>query len=216
MERLTVNDIKKIVAHISELMESNKDELVRLDGLVGDGDLGLTMSKGFRAIAQEADSSTESDIGKLLMKLGMTMAKTAPSTGGTLLATGFMSGGKAVVGNDSLDVEGFAAFLSAFVEGVMQRGKSKPGEKTLVDVFFPAAEALKEAARTTAAFGEAAASCYAAAKKGFEDSKELIAQHGRAAYYQEQSRGKADPGAAAAVVVIQGICEYIEERGREG
>lgn len=215
MNRMTVDDIRGLVGRISALMDEKKDELVHLDGLVGDGDLGLTMSKGFRAVAEEAAASTETDAGKLLMKLGMTMARVAPSTMGTLVATGFMSGGKAVMGNDALDPRGLSAFLSEFVAGIMQRGKSKPGEKTLVDVLHPAAEALREATDGAADLGEAMERCYEAAKQGYESSKDLIAQHGRAAYYQEQSRGKADPGGAAALVIIQGMYEYIHGHGQE-
>lgn len=212
MERLTLQDIKGLVARISELMEENKEYLVRLDGIVGDGDLGLTMAKGFHAVAKEAESSTESDVGKLLMRFGMTMAKIAPSTMGTLVATGFMSGGKAVLGNDSLDVAAFASFLSEFVEGIMQRGKSKPGEKTLVDVLYPAAQALREAAQSAGNLAEAVTKSYEAAQEGHEKAKDLVAQHGRAAYYREQSSGKVDPGAAAALIIIQGMYEYIGGR----
>ena len=80
------------------------------------------------------------------MKIGMTIARTAPSTMGTLVATGFMSGGKAVGGASALGRKEMAAFFDAFVAGIMQRGKSKPGEKTIVDVLHPAAQAFKEAA----------------------------------------------------------------------
>lgn len=209
MDVLTIDDIKGLVARVSALMDEKRDELIRLDGAMGDGDLGLTMSKGFRAAKDEAAASEESDAGKLLMKVGMTMARTAPSTMGTLVATGFMSGGKAVVGSDSLDAPRFASFFSAFVEGIMKRGKVSPGEKTLVDVIHPAADALRRAADSGAFLGACIEECYAAAKRGFEESRDFVAQHGRPAYYGEQSRGKDDPGAAAALFIMQGIRDFI-------
>jgi len=210
MKAISIEDIKGIISDISILMDKNRDELIRLDGAVGDGDLGLTMSKGFRAMANEAAVTTENDIGKMLMKLGMVMAKTVPSTMGTLVATGFMTGGKAVIGLDSLDSMQFSKFFSAFVEGIMQRGKSKPGEKTLIDVIYPAAEALRQASGSEQDLAKCMQPFYAAAKRGYEDSKQLVAIHGRIAYYGEQSRGKEDPGAAAALLIVQGIKNYIE------
>ena len=93
MESLGIGDITSIMAGIAGIMMDKKDELTRLDGAMGDGDLGLTMEKAFLAAREEAEISEETDAGKLLMKIGMTMARTAPSTMGTLVATGFMSGG---------------------------------------------------------------------------------------------------------------------------
>lgn len=209
MDSIKREDIKKLILRISALMEENKDNLIRLDGAVGDGDLGLTMTNGFRAMKEEATVSTEPDVGKFLMRLGMAMAKAAPSTMGTLVASGFMAGGKAVAGQEQLDAAGFSKFFSAFVEGIMQRGKSKPGEKTLLDVVYPAAEALKAAVDSGKGLEACAIPFYEAAEKGYEDSKNLVAQHGRAAYYGEQSRGKEDPGAAAALLIVRGMSDFI-------
>ena len=91
----------------------------------------------------------------------------------------------------------------------MRRGKSKPGEKTLIDVLYPAAQALRETAQSTGNLTDSIARAYEAAQDGYERTKDLVAQHGRAAYYREQSSGKEDPGAAAALIIIQGMYEYI-------
>ncbi len=214
MESVGIPEIKAILTTIARIMTEKKDELIRLDGAVGDGDLGLTMEKAFVAAQDDAAASAETDLGKLLMKIGMTIARTAPSTMGTLVATGFMSGGKEVGGASSpgpasLGPKEMAAFLEAFVNGIMQRGKSKPGEKTVVDVLYPAAQALRSAADTGASLADAFAACRAAAEKGLAKSLDMIAKHGRVAYYQEQSRGKEDPGAAAGNYIIQGFAVTI-------
>ena len=206
MEALGIADLKQIVARIAGTMTEKKEELIRLDGAVGDGDLGLTMEKGFAAARQEVDGSGESDAGKLFVKIGATIARTAPSTMGTLVATGFMSGGKAVAGAGSLGLKEMAAFFEAFVDGIMQRGKSKPGEKTLVDVLHPAAQALREAANAGVGLEEGFRRCRQAAAAGLERSRGMVAQHGRVAYYGEQSKGKEDPGAVAAGYIVEGFC----------
>ncbi len=209
MEAITAADITAIVTRIAETMTEKKEELIRLDGAVGDGDLGLTMEKAFITAREEAVSSTETDVGKLCLKIGMSIARAAPSTMGTLVATGFMSGGKAVSGRTSLGTKEMASFFDAFVSGIMQRGKSKPGEKTIVDVIHPAAEALKAAAADGADLPAAFRRCSAAAAEGLARTRDMIAQHGRVAYYREQSRGKDDPGAVAANYIVQGFCSYI-------
>jgi dihydroxyacetone kinase-like protein len=212
MESLEIRDLKAIIAGIAAIMTEKKDELIRLDGAVGDGDLGLTMEKAFITAREDAEKSEEADPGKFLMKIGMTIARNAPSTMGTLVATGFMSGGKAVSGAASLGVKEMAAFFEAFVAGIMQRGKSKPGEKTLVDVLHPAARALTEAAAAGATMKESFRKCRAAAAEGLVKTREMMAQHGRVAYYQEQSKGKEDPGAVAAGYLLQGFCDFVDSR----
>jgi len=212
METLGIADIKAIVGGIAAIMADRKDELTTLDGAMGDGDLGLTMEKAFTAARDEAAALDEADAGKFLQKLGMVMARTAPSTMGTLAATGFMSGGKAVVGQSSLGPKEVAAFFQAFVAGIMQRGKSKPGEKTIVDVLFPAAEAISKAVDSGGGLAEAFHACRAAAAKGRVDAQGMMAQHGRVAYYQEQSIGKDDPGAVAGTYILQGFCDHVDGR----
>ena len=209
MQSVGAAEIKTILSTLAGIMTEKKDELIRLDGAVGDGDLGLTMEKAFTAARDDAASSTETDAGKLLMKVGMTIARTAPSTMGTLVATGFMSGGKAVGSAASLDAKGMAVFFDAFVAGIMQRGKSKPGEKTIVDVLHPAAQAFREAADAGANLADSIRKSRAAAADGLARSKDMIAQHGRVAYYQEQSKGKDDPGAVAGSYIIEGFASAI-------
>jgi phosphoenolpyruvate---glycerone phosphotransferase subunit DhaL len=207
MESLGIKEIRAIISGIAGLMAEKKDELITLDGAMGDGDLGLTMEKGFAAARDEAEKTEEPDLGKFLMKIGMAIAKAAPSTMGTLIATGFMSGGKAVMGAASLGAAQMAAFWDAFAAGIMQRGKSKPGEKTVVDVLLPAAEAFKGSVASGAGLADAFGALKKAAAEGREKAKDMIAQHGRLAYYQEKSKGRDDPGAVACLYILQSFAD---------
>jgi len=209
MSSLGVQDIRAIISGIAALMEQKREELIKLDSAMGDGDLGLTMEKGFSAARDEAGKIDEPDLGKFLMKIGMVIARVAPSTMGTLMATGFMSGGKAVTGKTALGGVEMAEFFDAFTAGIMQRGKSKPGEKTVVDVLLPASQALAAAVSSGADLPEAFRKLKTAAAEGREQAKGMMAQHGRLAYYQEQSKGREDPGAVACIYVLQGFCDHI-------
>ena len=209
MESLGVTDIRQIMSGIAGLMAEKKEELIALDGAMGDGDLGLTMEKGFAAAREEAEKTEEPDLGKFLMKIGMAIARAAPSTMGTLVATGFMSGGKAVMGAPALGGVEMAAFFQAFTAGIMQRGKSKPGEKTVVDVLLPASEAFSAAVAAGATLPEAFRALRSAAGEGRARARDMIAQHGRLAYYQEQSKGRDDPGAVACTYMLQCFSDHL-------
>ena len=203
MSSLSKDEIIKILQNLKQLFNDNRDYLVELDARMGDGDLGLTMSKAFTAVYDELRDTTETDIGKILMKAGMLMAKAAPSTMGTLMGTGFMRGGKAVSGTDEISTTDLAEFFQAFVTGVMERGKAKPGEKTIIDSLKPAADTLLELKGEDVA--KALQEALRSSENGLEATKNMVAQHGRIAYYKEQSKGQKDPGATAGVILIKGF-----------
>lgn len=200
---------QKIIERIRQIMAEQKDYLIEIDGRMGDGDLGLTMEKAFTAAADEIKDKDIEDAGKLFMKAGMVMAKAAPSTMGTLVATGFMRGGKGMSGET--EAGELSTFFTSFVEGLMERGKSKPGEKTIIDALHPAAQALEKAAGEGIGAVEALEAALSAGRKGLEATKDMVAQHGRVAYYQDQSKGMEDPGATAGVFILRGFLDVFKE-----
>lgn len=207
MQKLRIEDIKSIILEIKTIIDRQQHTLMELDSVMGDGDLGFTMTKAFSAALEEADRSEERVPGKLLMRLGMVIAKTSPSTMGTLVATGFMKGGKSIEQFDQIGPEELAVFFGAFVKSIMERGKSEPGNKTIIDTLYPATQALQSRVSDPLAVGITAAR--AAALKGLEVSTMMKAQHGRAAYYQENSIGKQDGGATVGTYIIEGFYQYI-------
>ncbi len=209
MTELTGKDVKAIFALLKVRMAENKERLISLDGATGDGDLGLTMSTGFAKAAEVLDASTETGPGKLFRIAGEAIANGAPSTMGTLVASGFMRAGKAIAAADRIGLPEMAQIFEAFAEGIMARGKAKVGEKTVLDVIYPAAQALKSASLDGGDLAGGLRLASEAAARGFEESKQLAALHGRAAYYGEQTIGKPDPGAAAGVLIVAAFADYV-------
>jgi len=207
MEALRIKDIQSIILQIKNIVDSNQGKLMELDSVMGDGDLGFTMTKAFAAAYDEAEKSEEKIPGKLLTRLGMVIAKASPSTMGTLVATGFMKGGKSIDSKEEIGPEELAIFFEAFVRSIMERGRSVPGNKTIIDTLFPAAEALRRLANESLAAGITAAR--EASLKGLEASTKMKAQHGRAAYYQDDSIGKQDGGATVGTYMIEGFYRHI-------
>ena len=210
-EKLCLADIKSIFDSLKEVMVSSKEKLIELDGIMGDGDLGLTMVTAFSTASDEVSviAAEETDLGKIITKTGMAMAKAAPSTMGTLMGTGFMRGGKAVKEKTELGLPEMAQFWRAFVDGLMERGKTKPGDKTIIDSLYPAAAALEKAATEGKSLQEGFKEAVIAAEAGMENTRTMAAQVGRLAYNQEKSRTIIDPGSVVGHLLIKTFYNYL-------
>ena len=160
METINKIKLKEILGNILKSMQDAKEELIALDGAMGDGDLGLTMYKGFEAIYHEIDNLEETDMGKLMMKLGMKMNSVVPSTMGTLISTCFVKSAPKAKGKTELNLSDLAAMGRAAVEGVMQRGGSKVGDKTMLNALVPAITALEKAVLENKTIAEAQKNAY--------------------------------------------------------
>ena len=189
----------------ARIMAENRMAFIELDSVIGDGDLGITMEKGFAAAAETAKGLLAEEPGSIFMKAGMAMAKAAPSTMGTLMSTGLMRGGKALIGKSELSVPDMRVFLTAFLQGVMERGKAKPGEKTLVDILTPAVHEME--AYTGDDIARIWKKALEGAESGLEAAKALESQHGKAAVFREKTRGLEDPGGRAAYLLIKSFTD---------
>ena len=197
--------IKKLLSYMAEVMQENRETLIQLDSVVGDGDLGLTMSDGFLAASNYACSSNEEDLGKLLYGAGKAMSTAVPSTMGTLMASGLMHAGKTLKGRREMELDGLVDIFAAFEEGVMHRGKATIGEKTFLDGFDPALQSLKTSVQANEDMLTMANLAYLAAENGYENTATMIAVHGRAATRGEASRTLKDPGAKVAVLMMEAL-----------
>lgn len=194
-------------------LQARREELIALDGLVGDSDLGLTMSKGFAAAAA-AVAGSEKPLGKVFLDAGMALARAAPSTMGTLLATGFLRGGKALEGAQAMGTAEARAFWEAFLGGILERGKARPGDKTVVDALWPAVESLKASQAGGLPLAEALSAAAEAAGRGVEDTRAMVAQHGKAACFGEKTRGLQDAGATVGALLLQVLLQQVTGGGR--
>jgi dihydroxyacetone kinase-like protein len=210
VDTLRAPDFVALLSRLKALMEEKKDFLIALDGQVGDSDLGLTMSKGFAAAADTVAGSSE-PAAKVLIRAGMAMAKAAPSTMGTLVATGLMRGGKALEGVDAAGTAEVHRFWEAFLNGILERGKAQPGDKTVIDALVPAVRALAQAAGEGAALPAALRAAATAAEGGVEATRAMVAQRGKAAAFQERTRGLPDAGATVGALILGAFRDFVDE-----
>ncbi|MDR0589442.1 MAG: dihydroxyacetone kinase subunit L [Spirochaetaceae bacterium] len=191
---------------VSDLINVHRDYLIELDQQNGDGDLGISMSAGFRAAADYLAGTEETDLGRLLLKCGGVFNEAAPSSLGTILAMGMMGMAKVLKGKEEAALSEIALALEGGIRSIMEKAKSKPGEKTILDALCPAVEVLKNAGSSDEkAAWEAAAR---AAAEGSDRTRAMKSVHGRAAYYGEKSIGILDGGSVVGKLIFQGIRDY--------
>jgi len=210
MNSIKASDLINLFDSWKQLFAEQREFLISLDGKVGDSDLGITMSKAFAAAAEAiAEEGEAAGIAKLLRLAGATMARVAPSTMGTLTATGFLRASKACEGVDAIGTAEMAAFWRAYRDGVAERGKAKVGDKTLLDVLDPIAVTLEAQAAAGASLPDALAATAKAAEDALEATKSLVAQHGKAAAFQEKTIGLQDAGATVGTFLIVRMSEFV-------
>jgi len=201
--------LKGAMKCISQAMTENRDYLVKLDQQNGDGDLGISMSNGFKAVEDFLAKEEEKDLGKLFMKSSSIFNEAAPSSLGTIISIGMMEMAKYIKGVEDITLEKFADAMLAGIDKIMEKAKSKPGEKTILDALSPGAKALKEncSERPDLAFKLA----YEAAAKGSEITKQMKSVHGRAAYYGDKSIGVLDGGSVVGKLIFESLYRFFSE-----
>ncbi len=213
MTAITCEKLPDLFASVGALFTEKKDELCDMDAHMGDGDLGLTMCKGFSALPDLLrDNMEPGDTGKTLMKGGMKMASVVPSTMGTLMASGVMAGGKALKGRAGLDAAALAEYLTAFAAGVQNRGKCQRGQRTLLDALAPAAEKATQVVRDNpaATLRDVMDAAARGAEEGVEATKDMLPVFGKAAVFAAKAKGVPDQGAIAGQYMILGMKNYID------
>jgi dihydroxyacetone kinase-like protein len=203
MQTLCKPDLEPLFNRLRDVFLANRDNLIELDGKVGDGDLGLTMCKAFSATSLVVSEHGADGIGRTLQLAGLAAAKAAPSTMGTLVATGLMRGGKALEHVEAIGTAEMSLFWTAFLNGVMERGKARRGDKTAVDVLAPVAESLAASAEAGLPLEDALVKAARAAAEGLEATRGMMAEHGKAACFREKTIGLPDAGATVIVLMVE-------------
>jgi dihydroxyacetone kinase len=180
---------------VAEALPAHRDELNRLDGVAGDGDLGLTVSTACRALLDLAPALEDLSEAEAIRKAGMEIARRAPSTGGTLIAFALMAAAKATVPVDAATVARAAAYLDAAAASLAERGQVAVGDRTMLDALRPAADAAAEAAGRGASASDATRAAAEAADRGAAATASMAARVGRAGWLAERAAGHEDAGA---------------------
>ena len=189
---ISTESIKSGIKRLAQAMEQSADELNTADGLLGDGDLGVTMIRGFRQIIEILDSLPE-DIGMAFFQCAKAFTKSSGSSYGTLLATGMMAIAKVKKGQTGIELEEFSGLFDIALEAMQKRGKASLGDKTVLDVIA----AVRDASTNQTEEQDLLDSINQAINDTMDQFRNRQSKIGRARIFGEKSIGLDDPGMLA-------------------
>jgi dihydroxyacetone kinase-like protein len=208
MAHIEAEQLVPAIERAADQMIEMRDTLNRLDAALGDGDTGITASKCGAGVKDYlSQNKPEGSLGKYLVNMGMAVNRAASSSLGTLIATALMRAGKEAQELSSLDGPAVARMLTAADVGIQERGKAKPGDKTIVDALHPAAEAFSAAVQAGNSLEDAAQQMLDAARRGRDSVIASRSKIGRAAWVGERTENQPDPGTVLLVAIFEAVLE---------
>jgi dihydroxyacetone kinase len=199
--------LARSLAAAADALASSAAELNRLDGFAGDGDLGITMSAAARALKEVLDLNEQAPPQKLLAACGAAIARHAPSTSGTLVATGLLRAAKVVTEPGGDDVEILTGAFRAAQEGIQARGKAAVGDRTMVDGLQAVCTSLQASSSAGLKMPEALQAAAEAASRAADATAEMVPRIGRASWVPDRARGHPDAGCAMLAIALQAVAE---------
>jgi phosphoenolpyruvate---glycerone phosphotransferase subunit DhaL len=193
---------KRLILAVANRVIANAEELTDLDRAIGDGDHGTNMRRGFEAVLAAADELSAKSFGEYLKGVGTTLVMKVGGASGPLYGTLFLSLGKALA--DDVTHEQVAEAFATAIDAVKARGKSEAGQKTMLDVFLPVLDVLREG-------GDGLPErLRATARAAAENTIPMRAIRGRASFLGERSIGHMDPGARSSELIVNAVADVME------
>jgi phosphoenolpyruvate---glycerone phosphotransferase subunit DhaL len=191
------------IAAFARMIIANKDLLSDLDSSTGDADHGSNMERGMVALNALLDADApRSTPGAFLKEVGMTIVAKVGGSSGALYGTIFLRMARAAGDGATLDAAQVARAFRAGLEGVVDRGKVKTGDKTMYDALAPAVDALDRSLAEGSSLGRALRAATAAAEAGRDATVHMTARKGKSSYAGAKSVGSQDPGATSVTMLV--------------
>lgn len=200
-----------VVADLVETINANRAWLSEIDGAIGDGDHGINMSKGFTQ-AGAALGDPPPPLAAALRVLSDALFEGIGGSMGPLYGSLFSAMADTLGEAQTLDAPLFGRMLHAALDGVEEIGSAKPGDKTMLDALAPATEAFDAAQAAGKSFSESLDAMAAAAERGRDATRDMIARVGRASRLGERSRGVLDAGATSCCLILQTLATGLKQR----
>jgi len=184
---------------------ASRDWLSELDGVIGDGDHGITMEIGWKAVQAALANAPENEtIEGSCKRMAKAFLDAVGASSGPLYATAFLRAGASVSGRLNLDGPALAGWLAGALQGILDRGRAEPGDKTMIDAWVPAVAAARAAAESGNEL-EVMQAAAAGAEHGMNATAEMESRRGRSSKLGARSVGHIDPGAASTCVILRAM-----------
>ena len=201
---MTPDLLRSLLQGTAEAVIAQSEHLTALDQAIGDGDHGINMKRGLENVLTDLDNIIAKPPAEALKSGGMTMVMKVGGASGPLYGTLVMTLGKEWPPDDELDSAKLSQMLAASLEALKKRGKADLGAKTMLDVLAPVQQALEA--------NKSMAEISAIAQQAAEATIPMKATRGRASFLGDRSIGHMDPGACSSALMIQTICQLLEEK----
>jgi dihydroxyacetone kinase-like protein len=208
VEKTSLETAELIVRTMGDVAIENREYFSELDGVVGDGDFGISIATGFEAVTlTNWDNLNRSSPGNFLKDVAQTFMGSVGGVSGSIWGTAFLRAGIKAGDKQELTMDDVHEMLWFAIEGMKKRGKSDLGDKTLLDAFIPATEAFDAAIGDGGTTLDALKRAAVVAREKTEEIKPWVAKRGRASYTGERSCNTYDAGSIAVAVMAERLVE---------
>ena len=201
----TFSDVEFVVRTIAATAVDNEKYFGDLDSVVGDGDFGYSLARGFEIVLADWDSYDRTDVSTFLSKIAIAITSRIGGTSGPIWGTAFLRGASVVKGQTEVSGDDVVSMLRAAIAGIMARGGAELGDKTLLDALAPMTDTIEAGVAAGDAPADIVAAAAATARAAADATTPMIARRGRAAYTGERSIGSPDAGAVAVAVILEAL-----------
>lgn len=217
-ETLNLKDFKSIINIMNENIQTNITLLSNLDSVIGDGDHGLSISKSLKNAINAMNNENIDTISGLLKVIGRSILSSVGGVTGVVFGYFFIEMGKNLSPDkNEVNLEDIYFMLSKSLEASEKLGSgAKPGDKTMIDTFWPAVESLGNSTNRKSTLSDAFKEMAVAAERGALATKEMIAKVGRAKYLGERAIGYQDAGATSLYLILKSFSDYLNLQNKKG
>lgn len=208
MDRLKVDCFQKMFLHAAGTIIEKEPELTRIDSVIGDGDHGIGMKRGFQAVKELLEHKKYGYVDELCYAVSIELIKTMGGASGVIFGTMFFGGINCLSHTPEVTAFQLNDYFRKGEQSIERKGKARPGQKTMLDALYPACEAMDRVAslgEIKILFREAAAG----AALGVEESKTIRSKIGRSKNFQDRTIGLPDPGAVSTGLIFQAFYESL-------
>jgi len=209
---LDSKDYVEYLSRVAAVIKNHKDYITRLDAETGDGDHWVNLNMGFDKLLEQKKALKEMSLTAMFKKIAIILMSTIGGSSGVLYGSAYLKASKVVEGESKISVFLLKDILKAELEGIMERGKAKPGYKTMIDTLYRALEYMTEAFNNNASDKEILLAMKKGAAYGMNETAQMEAVKGRACYQSDKGVGKLDPGAVTMNYQLETLVDYILEQ----
>lgn len=207
---IAAGELQKALIRVSELIIEAEPVLTEIDSIIGDGDHGLGMKRGFSAVYDLLNSKTFTTVPDLFYMTGMELLKKMGGASGVMFGSFFISGAKVQFQNEKeITLSEMALVFQSGADSIMKRGKAQSGDKTMIDALVPASQAFQEAVAEGCSRRECFERAFVASERGAQATVEMIPKRGRAKNFRLDAIGYPDPGAISVTYIFGGLKDVL-------